>query len=308
MWSTRVVLPWSTCATMAMLRSDSFVRGMGARVLSCESPLAQAAPASSGATEYDIRRRRFGGTSSGLVLGGRPMKRSRLVTTASLVGLVFVLSCMPGAKAPQVTPQRTLELGGEGGNTTSTRPFGVVFASPHGATVDPSEVTIVFNRPMRPLDLAGEEASPPASIVVKGTQVSPRGAWRWMGTMALVFAPEPRLPRATELEVTVPAGTKALDGSVLAKPYAFSFATARPEVARLDPGEGEMHLLPTQSFDARFNQPVDPKEVERAAKVELGDGKTAKPAPFKASWPEADNKTLVRITPSAPLPLGTHVE
>ncbi len=235
------------------------------------------------------------------------MKPSRVFALASLSAIVFIAACLPGARAPQITPTRSLELGGEGGGGASTKAFGVVFASPKGATIDPSEVTIVFNRSMRPLDLAEQEAPSPANIVVKGTSTVPRGAWRWMGTSAIIFAPEPRLPRATEYAVTVPAGTKALDGSVLPTQYTFAFATSRPHVARVEPSDGEQHLVPTATFDVRFDQPVDAREIERAVRVVVGEAKGTKAAPFKASWPQSDNKMLVRITPLAPLPLDTPV-
>src|SRR5262245_31708296 len=122
---------------------------------------------------------------------------NRLLAVCSLGALVVLSSCLPGAKAPQVTPTRTLDLAGEGGPNGTTKAFAVVFASPKGATVDPSEVTIVFNRPMRPMDLAdgtsaaggvvnpGAEAAPPAAIAIKGGG-APKGSWRWMGTGALV--------------------------------------------------------------------------------------------------------------------------
>lgn len=235
------------------------------------------------------------------------MKLPRAVVVSTLAVLVFVVSCLPGARAPQVAPTRSLELGGEGGGGASTKAFAVVFASPKGATVDPSEVTVVFNRPMRPLELAEQESASPASIVVKGTQAAPKGAWRWMGTSALVFAPETRLPRATEYVVTVPAGTKALDGSALAAAYSFSFATSRPHLARVEPGEGETHLPPTATFDLRFDQPVDPREAERAVRLMVGEGKAAKAASFKASSPQQDNKQLVRVAPTSPLPLDAQV-
>jgi uncharacterized protein YfaS (alpha-2-macroglobulin family) len=236
------------------------------------------------------------------------MSRRQLVPPVVLFALFVLASCLPGARAPQVSATRTLDLGAaEGGGDVSKRPFAVVFAGPRGKTDDPSEVTIVFNRPMRPLDLAGEEASPPASIVIAKTTTAPKGAWRWMGTSALIFAPEPRLARATEYTVTVPVGTKALDGSTLATAYTFDFATPAPKLVRIEPGQGETHLRPQATFELRFNQPVDPKEVQRATKLLLAKGKAERRAAFTATWPKSDTKTLVKITPTAPLPLGTEI-
>src|SRR4051812_34103861 len=101
------------------------------------------------------------------------MTYNRRLTFAAFVSLVAIVSCLQGAKAPHVTPLRTLETDTEGPGTLSRKGFGVVFAGPRGQTVDPSEVTIVFNRPMRPLELASDgpergpqpnESAPPATI------------------------------------------------------------------------------------------------------------------------------------------------
>ncbi len=235
-----------------------------------------------------------------------PLRRPLAAAPLVLLLLVVVASCLPGGKAPKVAPERTLRLESEAGRAVSPKPFAVVFGGPRGATVDPSEVSIVWNRPMRPLDLAGQESAPPATLTTKEGQV-PKGSWRWMGTSALLFAPETQLPRATEFVVTVPAGTKALDGSILAAPYTFEFSTPPPKLVRIEPGEGEEHLRPKATFDLRFNQPVDPKEVERAAAVRVGEGDSAS-WPFRAAWPKTGVPTLVRITPSKPLPLDSRVD
>src|SRR5690348_9694038 len=88
----------------------------------------------------------------------------------ALAFVVAVAACFPGARAPNVAPQRTLGLSAaEVEGRVSSSAFAVVFAGPKGDTVDPTEVSIVFNRPMRPLSLTSdtEESSPPASITVK---------------------------------------------------------------------------------------------------------------------------------------------
>ena len=140
----------------------------------------------------------------------------RLLPVVGLAVLAFGASCYQGAKAPQVSAQRTLDLGKEGAGTTSQKPFGVVFGGPRGQLSEASEVTVVFNRPMRPLSLAGEETTPPLRI-----EPAAKGAFRWMGTSAVSFIPDPALPRATTFHVTVPAGTRSLDGQTTEKDYVF---------------------------------------------------------------------------------------
>lgn len=174
-----------------------------------------------------------------------------------------------------------------------------MFAGPKGDTVDPTEVTIVWNRPMRPLDLAGEEAAPPARL-----EPAPKGQWRWLGTSALAFIPVAALPRATAYKVTVPKGTKALDGSTLPEDYVFEFKTPGPRLVHVTPGDGSTHLTPKQTFEMRFNQPVDPKEVEKATKMTAN----GKPLAFGIDRPKADVPMLVKLTPKSPLPLASKIE
>ena len=235
------------------------------------------------------------------------LRRRRLgLAAVAALGLVTIAaSCVQQAKGPRAAAVRTLDLGADDGGTKPSSPFAVVFGGPRDAVVDPSEVSIVWNRPMRPLDLAGQESAPPATLTM-GDGKTPRGAWRWMGTSALVFAPDPALPRATDFTVTVPAGTKAMDGSALAEPYSFTFSTPRPKLVRTSPYDHADHVKTDAKFDLRFNQPVEPKEVERAAKLLIGSDR--KEVPFHARWPKPDIKTLVELVPASPLPPASSVE
>ena len=228
--------------------------------------------------------------------------------------LVLVASCFPGAKAPSVSPARTLDLEGESAEAKSPKEFGVVFAAPKGEVESPSEITVVFNRPMRPLELAegATVADGTVNLEVEGRPAAEskvRGTWRWLGTSTLLFAPQEPLPRATSFKVTVAAGTRALDGSVLAKAYAFSFSTPRPELVRALPGEGYEGLPVKPKIELRFNQPIDPKEVERAAKFSLKGqaGAKGKGLALRATRPKADAPALLEVTPVANLPLDTAV-
>jgi len=81
------------------------------------------------------------------------------------------------------------------------------------------------------------------------------------------------------------------------------------------PGEGFERLLSKPKIELRFNQPIDPKELERTAKFVLGgpDG-AAKVKPGKAkviaarvSRPKADTPALLEVTPEVPLPLDAAV-
>jgi uncharacterized protein YfaS (alpha-2-macroglobulin family) len=151
---------------------------------------------------------------------------------------------------------------------------------------------------MRPLDLAGDEAPSPAIL-----KPDVKGRWQWVGTNALLFVPDVRLPRATDFTVTVPAGTRALDGSTLAKPYELTFSTARPAIARIEPGSRSEDLKPDTRFLIRFNQPVD--ETNVAAALNLSVGET--PVNFKLRRPDPKNEMLLELAPTKPLPLDSDI-
>lgn len=220
----------------------------------------------------------------------------------ALAVIALSMACVQGARAPNVPPRGTLAPGAlDPGGAEAKGPFAVVFGSPRGQTTSPSEITLVFNRPMRPLDLAGDEAAAPASM-----KPDVPGQWRWIGTSGLQFVPRDHLPRATSFTVEVPAGTRALDGSTLEKPYVLTFQTERPRVARIEPWSGRDDLTPNTKFTLRFNQPVDEAEIAKA--VSVTTGRPAAPVAFSVRRPDAENPMLAEIVPRAPLPRDTEVD
>jgi alpha-2-macroglobulin len=228
----------------------------------------------------------------------RPHRLALLMLTA----IAASASCFRDARPPSVTPRATLAPGDESsGLIASQRPFGVVFGSPQGDVSDAAEVTIVFNRPMRPLSTAGAEAPAPV-------QMTPavEGEWHWIGTNGLLFAPKTGLPHATRFEVVVPAGTRALDGTAISQPYKMTFTTPRPKFVETIPREGEDHLTPSSTFTLRFNQPVDTAEIARAMKLTAGEDKPADVA-FDVVRPDPANAKLAELRPKKPLPLGAKI-
>jgi uncharacterized protein YfaS (alpha-2-macroglobulin family) len=223
------------------------------------------------------------------------LPRARAATLA-LAALAIGAACVGGAHAPDGPPKGTLALGGESEARPDKGPFAVVFGSPRGATIDPPEISLVFNRPMAPMELAGNEATPPVKLTPEV-----KGRWQWVGTNALTFVPETRLPRATELTVEVPAGTKSLSGDKLDKPYRLEFSTVRPRVLRLDTGTDQEHLSPDSTFTVWLNQPVDAAELKRAATIDAGAERA--PIPFDVKQRDPDNDQVFVLTPTKRLPL-----
>ncbi len=217
----------------------------------------------------------------------------------SLALIALGLACFPGTKAPNVAPRGTLAPGASESETAgSTGPFRVVFGSPQGEISEPGEITLVFNRPVRALELAGEEKNPPA---VLKPQVP--GRFQWVGTSALQFVPDTHLPRATQFTVEVPAGLRALDGSSLEQPYRLEFSTARPKLAEILPYRRFQNLKPDTTFELRFNQPIAEAELARAIRISAA----GKAVPFDVKRPDPQNLMLAQLAPKSELPINSDI-
>ncbi len=142
----------------------------------------------------------------------------------------------------------------------------VLSATPKGLTRNPSEaeaLVVIFDRPMVALEALPEGKG---SSFLK---ISPsvRGKHRWLGTRALAFTPDERLPFATRFEVTVPAGTCSMDGYCLSSDHVWEFRTVRPRVVRSFPVDGQKNLKPDTKILIAINQNVD--EDKAAACIEI---------------------------------------
>ena len=236
-----------------------------------------------------------------LTFKGHALLRRRLAPVL-LTAFSLSLACVQGARAPEVPVRGTLAPGeGDPGAAPAEGPLAVVFGSPKGQTTSPAEISLVFNRPMRPLELAGDEAAAPAIL-----KPAAPGRWSWVGTSGLTFIPQDHLPRATEFAVEVPAGTRALDGSALAAPYRLTFRTERPKVARVEPGSGQDDLAPDARFELRFNQPVTDAEIVRSVAIDTGVRRER--VAFDVRRPDPKNEALAELALRAPLPLDSEIQ
>jgi uncharacterized protein YfaS (alpha-2-macroglobulin family) len=238
------------------------------------------------------------------------MRMSRF-SPAALLGLTVVLvACFGPPNAPVAG---TLGPSANGRGPRAKAAFAVVFAGPRGTVTDLQQpaVTVLFNRAAHEPDAPEGEGLPAASVsTAEGTPV--RGAWQWVGTHGLLFTPEAPLAGSTGFVVTVAAGARSLDGDALASEYRFEFATARPDVVRMAPDEGAVDVRPDATFRVEFNQPMDPGEVERAARLVVRGRSDAdgKPVALHASHPRSGPRASATIVlaPSSPLPLDSAVD
>jgi len=241
------------------------------------------------------------------------MHRLRLASAAT-VGLVVLASCF--GRPPAAPVAATLGPAGNGSGPRAQAPFAVVFAGPRGTVRDLTQpaITVLFSRAAHDPETA-ETSGLPAIRVTTGDGQSVAGAWRWVGSHGLVFAPDRGLAGSTAFVVIVPGATAALDGATLGGDYRFDFVTVRPEVTRSLPEDGATNVRPTTAFGLVFNEPMDPGVVANGTRIVARadndpTSAPARPFPFHASHPASgpDVSRTVLLTPDAPLPLDTAID
>ncbi|HEY3256421.1 MAG TPA: Ig-like domain-containing protein, partial [Polyangiaceae bacterium] len=222
-----------------------------------------------------------------------------------LGALLFVVAaCIGGSKSPLKSANGALAPGAAALRAKNKDgAFRVVFAGPQGEANEVSELSLVFSRPLRKLELAG--APPPAIAIAPPIA----GRWLWVGTHALHFVPEtPHLPGSTQYTVTVPAELRALDGSTLGSPYQLSFSTPRLKLVDSEPGAGSRGLEPTTKFTLHFNQAVDPEQFRAHSLLSATHaGKTERLA-FSVLRPDPTQPKRLELRPTRPLPIHSEIK
>lgn len=168
--------------------------------------------------------------------------------------------------APDIPPLKPGELSPLGITGPGLHPL---YAAPMGEEVEPSQVAVVFDRPMVPLGKLEQDVPVSCSPAIEGRA-------RWAGTSTAVIVPEGyHMKAATAYTCTVPKGTAALDGTALEKPLSWTFSTRRPALRRSWPHEGDDQWKPDDPLILRFNQDVTPATVGRSLAIVAADGTKA---------------------------------
>ncbi len=211
---------------------------------------------------------------------------------------------MEGAKSPVKSANGALAPGAAArGGKNKEGAFRVVFAGPQGEANEVSELSLVFSRPLRKLELAG--APTPAIAIAPPIA----GRWLWVGTHALHFVPETaHLPGSSQYTVTVPAELRALDGSTLGSPYQLSFSTPRLKLVDSEPAAGSRGLEPTTKFTLHFNQAVDPEKFRALSKLSATRAGKTEPLAFSVLRPDPNQPKRLELKPTRPLPVHSAIE
>jgi hypothetical protein len=180
------------------------------------------------------------------------------------------MGCVHGGGPPNVAPSAKLAPRGDDEGPRVAAEFAVVFSGPTGALTarEDAVVTVLFNRAMRSLDDPDDVNVPAATVTSRGGAPI-AGRFRWVGTRGLVFEPASgELPASTELEVVVPASTKALDGATLPREHRFSFDTPRPQVLAA-PFAGKGDLSAEGALRLRFDQRVELSDAQKQLELRV---------------------------------------
>ena len=121
-------------------------------------------------------------------------------------------------------------------------------------------ITVLFNRPVVPLNAIEDESSLPDPL----TFVPPvQGEGAWLNTSIYQFTPAEGLLPSTEYTARVGQGlTDALGHTVLADDFEWRFTTVTPQVVGGTPKEGDIYVSPDPVISLAFNQPMDRNDVE----------------------------------------------
>lgn len=151
-------------------------------------------------------------------------------------------------------------------------------------------ITVVFNRPVVPLQMEGDLPQP--------LRLDPAvpGQGRWVDTSVYVFQPEGGLPGGTTITATVEAGLTDVSGGLLADAFTWTFATAAPRLLEVSPEPGSEAVPRDAVIRLTFNGPMDRASVETAFSLTTPDG-----TPIQGTFEWSEDGREVSFVPAAPL-------
>lgn len=123
-----------------------------------------------------------------------------------------------------------------------------------------SRVTVVFNRPVVPLNAIEEARTLPDPLIFTP---SVDGQGEWLNTSIYQFSPTDGFLPATEYTARLRAGlTDATDQAELVEDIVWNFTTVSPAVVGSVPRNSDIYVSPTAAISLTFNQPMNRESVE----------------------------------------------
>ncbi|MBN1180281.1 MAG: Ig-like domain-containing protein [Anaerolineae bacterium] len=173
-----------------------------------------------------------------------------------------------------------------------------VIPEPDTAEVEPSaSVTVMFNRPVVPLQLvSASQASLPAPLTFDPPV---EGSGEWINTSIYVFRPATGFVPGETYVATVAAGLTDTTGGVLEEDFTWNFTVQPPTIVWTQPASGDNKIPLTQPITVTFSQPMDRPSTAAAFSLRTSDDE---PVSGRFSWHEGN--TVLTFTPNNSLDLG----
>ncbi len=157
-------------------------------------------------------------------------------------------------------------------------------------------VTVLFNRPVVPLVTTDQQANLPQPLTFNPPV---EGQGEWTSTSIYRFTPSVAMNGASNYQVTVNAGLEDVTGALLEDDYTWRFATAAPEVERIQIGQEEIRaegaaVPPTEAITVTFNMPMDRASTQAAISVR---GVDAPAASLTYAWSDGDRVVTLQADP-----------
>jgi uncharacterized protein YfaS (alpha-2-macroglobulin family) len=175
-----------------------------------------------------------------------------------------------------------------------------VIPEPNARDIPPdTPVTIMFNRPVVPLQLVSAPVADMPVPVVFDPPVE--GTGEWVNTSIYVFRPRTGFVPGKTYRATVPAGLSDTTGGVLEEDYTWQFTIEAPYVLSIEPASGATQVALTQAITVTFSQPMDRASTQAAFSLKPLRSETRVPGRFV--W--SQNDRVMTFIPEGRLELDT---
>jgi len=164
-----------------------------------------------------------------------------------------------------------------------------------------ASVTVMFNRPVVPLQLVSATMSDLPTPLSFDPPVEGEG--EWINTSIFVFKPATGFTPSETYRATVPAGLSDTTGGVLQEDFSWTFTVQSPYVVWTEPGEAQDQIALTQPITITFSQPMNRASVRNAFSLKTAGGSDVS---GRFEWSQDD--TTATFLPEEPLELGTQYD
>jgi len=158
-----------------------------------------------------------------------------------------------------------------------------------------SVITVVFNRPIVPLQFEGDLPQP------LEFDPSVEGTGDWVDTGVYVFRPKDGLAGGVAYTATVHSGLTDISGSMLQDPFRWSFITSMPRLVSASPLDGQADIGLLDPIVLSFNQAMDIESVQESLSLRRSGSTNDLPGAHK--WD--DRGWELTFTPTTPLTYST---